>query len=145
MSHVTILIGIAVNGKPVGGVIHQPYYTESEGRTLWGVSGVGYGGFDLIAPPEEQRIATTTRSHSIPRVESALVAIKADQILRVGGAGHKALLLLEGKAHVYLFASRGCKKWDTCAPEAILNAVGGKLTKLDGEHYQYHKEVIHDQ
>lgn len=33
--------------------------------------------------------------------------------------------LVEGKASAYVFASPGCKKWDTCAPEAILHAVGG--------------------
>lgn len=26
LDHVTVLIGIASGGKPVGGVIHQPYY-----------------------------------------------------------------------------------------------------------------------
>lgn len=26
LDHVTVLIGLAVNGKAVGGVIHQPYY-----------------------------------------------------------------------------------------------------------------------
>lgn len=35
--------------------------------------------------------------------------------------------LIEGKASAYVFASPGCKKWDTCAPEAILHAVGGKI------------------
>ena len=33
--------------------------------------------------------------------------------------------LIEGKASAYVFASPGCKKWDTCAPEVILHAVGG--------------------
>lgn len=36
--------------------------------------------------------------------------------------------LVEGKASAYVFASPGCKKWDTCAPEAILHAVGGKYS-----------------
>jgi hypothetical protein len=34
--------------------------------------------------------------------------------------------LIEGKASAYVFASPGCKKWDTCAPEVILHAVGGQ-------------------
>ena len=33
--------------------------------------------------------------------------------------------LIEGKASAYVFASPGCKKCDTCAPEVILHAVGG--------------------
>ena len=35
----------------------------------------------------------------------------------------------------------GCKKWDTCAPEAILHALGGKLTDIKGEKYKYHTGV----
>jgi 3'(2'), 5'-bisphosphate nucleotidase len=48
---------------------------------------------------------------------------------------------MEGKAHAYVFASPGCKKWDTCAPEAILHAAGGKLTDMLGRSYQYHASV----
>lgn len=36
-----------------------------------------------------------------------------------------------------MFASSGCKKWDTCAPEAILSAAGGKLTDIIGNFYKY--------
>ena len=46
-------------------------------------------------------------------------------------------MLLEGKAHAYVFASPGCKKWDTAAPQAILEAAGGKLTDIKGEILPY--------
>ena len=66
---------------------------------------------------------------------------------------------MEGQAHCYVFCSPGCKKWDTCAPEAILHAIGkvsayaiwwieigntflgGKLTDIKGDFYEYHKET----
>ena len=51
------------------------------------------------------------------------------------------LLLIEGYAHAYLFASPGCKKWDTCAPEAVLHAVGGCLTDVHGNTYTYEPTV----
>lgn len=60
-------------------------------------------------------------------------------MIRCGGAGFKVLQLLEGKAHSYVFASAGCKRWDTCAPEAILEAAGGVLTDMHGNHYDYQK------
>lgn len=44
---------------------------------------------------------------------------------------------MEGKAHAYVFASKGSKRWDTCAPEAVLHAVGGTLTDSLGEQYPY--------
>jgi 3'(2'), 5'-bisphosphate nucleotidase len=53
----------------------------------------------------------------------------------------QVLLILEGKAHAYVFASPGCKKWDTCAPEAILHAAGGKLTDLHGNNFTYEATV----
>ncbi|XP_049788643.1 3'(2'),5'-bisphosphate nucleotidase 1 [Schistocerca nitens] len=148
LDHVTVLIGIAVGDKAIGGVIHQPYYNYKEpeaviGRTMWGIVGVGVGGFVPQPPPEGQRIITTTRSHSNEVVQAALDALQPDNVLRVGGAGHKVLLLLEGKAHAYVFASAGCKRWDTCAPEAVLVAAGGQLTDVHGHSYPYNSSTPH--
>lgn len=53
------------------------------------------------------------------------------------------MLLLEGRAHAYVFASPGCKKWDTCAPEALLEAAGGYLTDMHGRKYPYDATAIH--
>lgn len=91
----TILIGIAVNDRPVGGIINQPFYESngSTGRTMYGIPNVGYGGFSIIPPPVGKLIVTTTRSHSNQRVESSLTALKPDEVLRVGGAGHKVIIL----------------------------------------------------
>ncbi|XP_034940017.1 3'(2'),5'-bisphosphate nucleotidase 1 [Chelonus insularis] len=147
VDHITVLVGVAVGTKAVGGVIHQPYYKDlqksSIGRTLWGIDGVGVGGFMPVPTLIGRRIITTTRSHSNKTVQAALDAMEPDEILRVGGAGHKVLLLLEGKAHAYVFASKGCKRWDTCAPEAILHAAGGKLTDLYGDSYSYDATTSH--
>ena len=98
------------------------------GRTFYGVIGAGTIGIDRTPPPSEGVICTTTRSHSNKLVNAALEAVKPTEVLKVGGSGHKVLLLIEGKAHAYVFPSPGCKKWDTCAPEAILHALGGKVS-----------------
>lgn len=50
-------------------------------------------------------------------------------------------MLIEGKVHAYVFASKGCKKWDTCAPESVLAAVGGRLTDMHGIKMSYGAEV----
>lgn len=150
LDHVTVLIGIAVGKEAVAGVIHQPYwnYQSTEpnpkiGRTFYGLVGSGVFGLEPASPPEGRRIVTTTRSHSTGLVQDCLDIIKADEVLKVGGAGHKVMLLMEGKAHAYVFPSPGCKKWDTCAPEAILHAMGGKLTDMKGDKYEYHSTVAH--
>lgn len=114
---VTVLIGLSVQNRAVGGVIHQPYYKRSDnelGRTIWGLKGLGSGGYDTKPMADNELIVTTTRSHSNELVQSALKALDATKVIRVGGAGYKVLQLLEGDANAYVFASPGCKKWDTC-------------------------------
>lgn len=148
LDHVTVLIGIATGGKAVGGVIHQPYYNYQTpgsvlGRTVWGVVGGEVGGMSTVSPPDGCLIVTTTRSHSSSTVNDAIEALSPSEVVRVGGAGHKVMLLLEGKAHVYVFASPGCKKWDTCAPQAVLEAAGGTLTDIKGVQIPYHASAPH--
>ncbi|CAM5102700.1 unnamed protein product [Eretmochelys imbricata] len=149
LDHVTVLIGIAYEGKAIAGVINQPFYNYEAGadavlgRTIWGVLGLGAFGFQLKEVPAGKHIITTTRSHSNKLVNDCISAMNPDNVVRVGGAGNKIIQLIEGKASAYVFASPGCKKWDTCAPEAILHAVGGKLTDIHGNPFHYNKEVKH--
>jgi 3'(2'), 5'-bisphosphate nucleotidase len=49
----------------------------------------------------------------------------------------KALLVLERRVHAYVYASRGCSLWDTCAPDAVLKAAGGMLTDVFGKPISY--------
>uniref|UniRef100_A0A8C5H4L1 3'(2'),5'-bisphosphate nucleotidase 1 n=1 Tax=Gouania willdenowi TaxID=441366 RepID=A0A8C5H4L1_GOUWI len=149
LDNVTVLIGIAYAGRAIAGIINQPFYNYQLGpgavlgRTLWGMPGMGAFGFQLKEVPGDRRIITTTRSHSNKLVTDCVNAMEPHEVLRVGGAGNKIIQLIEGKASAYVFASPGCKKWDTCAPEAILHAVGGKLTDMHGNPYRYDANVKH--
>ena len=53
--------------------------------------------------------------------------------------------MIKNQADVYLHTSR-IYKWDICAPNAILNNLGGRLTKLDGQNIDFstrnRKEVL---
>jgi inositol monophosphatase 3 len=62
-------------------------------------------------------------------------AIKAD-LIPVGGAGYKAIEVLEGRAHVYGHAST-IMMWDTCAGEALINAAGGQWSTWSGHDTDY--------
>jgi hypothetical protein len=64
----------------------------SPGRTIWGITGIGTGGFEPKVAESGKTIVTTTRSHSNALVQSALDALQPDDVLRVGGAGHKVSL-----------------------------------------------------
>ena len=73
--HVTTLIGISVSGKPVGGVIHQPFFGSS-GRTVWGLVGVGMRGTELRPREGEGLVITVTRSHMSKPVQDMVDNIK---------------------------------------------------------------------
>ena len=142
LDHVTVLIGICVSGRPVAGVIHQPYYNyksnkDTTGRTIWSLQGLGAFGISKPETVPDGLIVATTRSHSSKLTNAAVDAQNPTQVLRVGGAGHKVLLVIEGRAHAYVFASSGCKKWDTAAPEAVLTCLGGVLTDIVGTPLTY--------
>ncbi len=147
LDHVTVLLGVTVKGKAIGGVMYQPYYNYKAGpdavlgRAIWGIIGMGAYGYEPIEAPKGQNIITTTRSHSNKTVVDSVAACEPSEILGAGGCGHKVLLILEGAAHAYVFGSPYCKKWDTAAPEAIVEAAGGKLTDMHGNYIEYHADV----
>lgn len=143
LDNVTVLIGISVDGKAVAGVICQPFYQNHTGRTIWSIVRLGVFGINRVNTSTDPLVITTTRSHGSRDINDTLAALEPCQVLRVGGAGHKVLLVIEGTAHAYVFPSAGCKKWDTCAPEAVLRANGGILTDVLGNDLLYHRDVEH--
>jgi 3'-phosphoadenosine 5'-phosphosulfate (PAPS) 3'-phosphatase len=66
----------------------------------------------------------------------ALGGSKSVDIIPAGGAGFKALQVIEKSADVYAHMS-GIRKWDLCAADALLRAEGGKLTNWRGDNICY--------
>lgn len=139
----TVIIGIALGGKAVGGVIHQPFVTAPDatlGRTVWGLVGLGVRGANIPTnPPASSGLRlVVTRSHYTEHVESTVKAINPTENQREGGCGNKVLMVLEGRSDAYVFPSRGTKKWDTCAGDGIVRAAGGLFTDIHGKDILYH-------
>ncbi len=66
LEQVTVLIGIGWRGRPVGGVIHQPFHgsngsspAELPGRTIWAAQGLGAHGIHETLP-DPGRISSTS-------------------------------------------------------------------------------------
>ncbi|XP_062844075.1 inositol monophosphatase 3 [Trichomycterus rosablanca] len=137
--YVTTMVCVAVNGKPVVGVIHKPF----TGFTAWGMVGAGAN----VAPRESYNAANpkviVSRSHA-GKVKGFIQQAFGNntEIIPAGGAGYKVLALLDAtdeeyeKADMYVHVTF-IKKWDICAGNAILNAVGGQMTTLKGEEIDY--------
>jgi 3'(2'), 5'-bisphosphate nucleotidase len=183
---VTCLIGVAVDGRPVAGIIHQPFYSAADpegwwgdriareggakaaaapaapatgtaaplGRNVWGVVGVGVFGLGPAPSPARDTatsfVVCTSRSKRHPATGPALAALEPALLrgrtveeVRVGAAGHHLLGVLEGRADLYVQFCAGCKRWDTCAGEALLRARGGALVDAAGVPYSYGGRARH--
>ncbi|KAI3375345.1 hypothetical protein L3Q82_021836 [Scortum barcoo] len=146
VKYVTTMVCVAVDGKPIIGVIHQPF----TGYTAWAYVGQGsnirHRSSYSVSPPK----VIVSRSHS-GKVKSFIQDAfgNSTAIIGAGGAGYKVLALLEtpskagaiDQADVYVHITF-IKKWDICAGAAILNALGGHMTTLKGEDIDYSGEPV---
>lgn len=142
-----IHIGLCIEGRPVLGVVAQP----AAGRVSWGITeGENAGAWieQDEGDPTPLRVSTrdidhlrmvSSKSHSSPRTLRVLelLSIDDEDHLRTGSTGVKISLIAHDEADVYVHPTRGTKLWDSCAPEALLAAAGGRLTDVFGRPLRY--------
>ncbi|KAK2843952.1 hypothetical protein Q5P01_010611 [Channa striata] len=147
VNYVTTMVCVAVDGKPVIGVIHQPF----TGLTAWAFVGQGSNMRPRASYSVNSPKAIVSRSHS-GKVKSFIREAFGNStiITEAGGAGYKVLSLLDipasepiGQADVYIHIT-AIKKWDICAGAALLNALGGHMTTLKGEDIDYSGTPINE-
>jgi 3'(2'), 5'-bisphosphate nucleotidase len=138
-----VQIGLALGGESVLGVVYQPVrgvlYRAASNEGAWIEAGE-----DRAAPlsvsnltrPSEMVLASS-RSHRSSRMERVVSAFGFKDETRRGSVGVKIGLIAERQADLYLHLSPSTKQWDTCGPEAILVAAGGRLTDLFGQPLRY--------
>ena len=142
LNYVTVMVCIAVRGKPIAGIIHQPY----SGKTKW--AWVGHGVSKTLVEDTEPKPSNhnkevrtiVSRSHPGSVLDVANNAFKDSgmsvKAIKAAGAGYKVLQVAEHHADLYLHTT-AIKKWDVCAGNAVLNAIGGKMTTLFGNELNY--------
>lgn len=132
--------------------------TDGPVVVISGVVGGGLGGIppkDLAAAEARARLgkdAVADAGAALPALEFASSEDTADRaciearllaggrIVPVGGAGNKVLQVLLGRADAALGNLKTCL-WDTCAPEALLVASGGRMTDYFGEPLNHHADA----
>lgn len=128
----TVLIGAyeKSSGKPIIGIINQPFFQQLadgyKSKIYWGC----LGNYHNIAEHTE-------RSHKIAILSSSecddykqtLKSLNYSTISSAG-AGYKILKIISGDADIYLLSQDTTYRWDTCSCQAILNALGGGLVDL---------------
>lgn len=82
--------------------------------------------------PEGQRGLSVVLSASEKQpVKEALTSVCGpDKIMYASGAGFKILCVIQGLADAYVLSEGSTFKWDSCAPHALLRALGGGVVDL---------------
>ncbi len=135
----TVNLALILDHEPVLGIIGVP----AQRRSFWG--GVGLGAFvqragvaperiEISEPGQPVRVAGS-RSHTTPQTAQYLRRLGTHELQSVGSA-LKFCLIAQGKADLYpRFGPTS--EWDTAAGQAILEAAGGHVTRMDGHRLRY--------
>ena len=140
----TVNIARIENHKPVYGVVHVPV----TGVTYVGAAGKGAWRIDGDADPVAIEVAAATpdvarvvgsRSHQSADVAAWLERIGNHDIIAMGSS-LKFCVVAEGKADVYPRLGL-TSEWDTGAAQAVVEAAGGSVVRLDGEPLDYNNKA----
>src|SRR5690606_14241837 len=96
-----------------------------------------------VAEVERARFVASKshRDETLDRVKSAL---GISNELNVGSVGLKMALVAAGDRDLYVNTPSKTASWDSCAPEAILTAAGGRVTDLHGDLLRYDQVDVHN-
>jgi 3'(2'), 5'-bisphosphate nucleotidase len=140
-----VMIGLAVAGRAAAGVVVLPTTGQAfVGRV--GPKGCAYvedatGLRRELRPSAERAPANArllvSRSHRPRLVDPFTTRLGITRLVPCGSVGVKVARLAAGEADLYVHGGGGASLWDACAPEAILDATGGRFTDLDGEPIDY--------
>ena len=138
----SIMIGLAVDGVPVLGVVYMP-----DGDRLYAAArGLGA----TVEVKHEKQGLRTDQLHWPPRMvgsrshpDSMTLEIRdrlgVTDIAPSGSVGVKCALIAEGKRDLYVHPVPYLNEWDTCAPEVLLREAGGEVTDCLGAPLRYNK------
>lgn len=135
-----VMIGLCVDGHPILGVIAAP----ALGRTWAAADGQAFEIRDgariplHLGPPHTPPRVLVSRKHPPPAgVQTVLNRLGGATHVPRGSVGVKCGLLAAGEADLYLHPSRGTWLWDCAAPQALIEAAGGRFTRPDGSKVPY--------
>jgi 3'(2'), 5'-bisphosphate nucleotidase len=138
-----VMIGLAERGRAALGVVVMPVSGEAlAGRVGRGAFAEDASGarrplaVSAVSDPREATIMVS-RSHRPAIIDPLIARLGLRRAIPCGSVGVKIARLVLGAADLYVHGGLGAKRWDTCAPEAILVAAGGRFSDLSGAPMDY--------
>jgi len=137
----TVNVALVRGHRPVLGVVAAP----ALGLTYYAAEGVGAfrqrdGGpaeAIRVRPAGDPLVVVGSRSHRGDSLDGLLARLGAHELRPVGSA-LKFCLVAEGSADFYPRLGP-TSEWDTAAAQAVLEAAGGAVTRIDGTPLSYNE------
>ena len=135
----TINIALVVEHEPLMGVVSAP----AQHLLYWGAAGTGafsrHEGASQtpihVGPPAVPIRVVRSRSHAGPQTAAYLARLGPHVTMGLGSS-LKFCLIAQGNAEIYpRFGPTS--EWDTAAGQALLEAAGGHVTRMDGHRLRY--------
>jgi len=145
-----VMVGLAVDGRPAVGAVGHPLsgrvYAGALGAGAWREEPTGertpLHTSTLAQPPDIRLVAS--KSHRTSRIDAVKRALQITDEMNVGSIGLKIGLVSEAVRDLYVYTGGRTKIWDTCGPEAILAAAGGRMTDIDGHPLVYDRPDLYN-
>jgi 3'(2'), 5'-bisphosphate nucleotidase len=142
----TVNIALIHGGRPVAGVVYAPAIErlflgwrddDGPGLAFQERSGSKRTPIRVVRPGDEGVVVVASRSHRDPKTDEYLEKVRVKSFLSAGSS-LKFCLVATGEADLYPRLGR-TMEWDTAAGQAVLEAAGGSVTRLDGAPLTYGK------
>jgi len=135
-------IGLVRDGAPVLGVVAVPEFAEvfwgGAGLGAWKRDGQGERPIRVREAPEAGLVVMGSAHHAQdPRLAAWLAGRPVARVENIGSS-IKMLRVAEGAADLHP-RFQATMEWDTAAPQAVLEAAGGRLALWDGGALAYGK------
>ncbi|HEY0712940.1 MAG TPA: 3'(2'),5'-bisphosphate nucleotidase CysQ [Polyangia bacterium] len=138
-----VMIGLCIDGRPRLGVLAMPangdLYEAVVGVGGWKVSADGtrtpLKTSTLTGPPGIRLVAS--KSHRTKDVDGFRKAMQITDEVNVGSIGVKVAMVASDQRDLYVYPGSRTKIWDSCAPEAVILAAGGRITDVRGNALSY--------
>ena len=142
-----IMIGLAVRGEPVVGVVYQPIDNVLYGAALGqGAFVEEFGDRYPLRVSDEAALdkfrLVVSRSHRPALVDKMIARMGLQRERSIGSVGLKIGLIARGQAEFYVHPNRGTKEWDTCAPDIIVREAGGMMTDCWNRPLKYNQRDV---
>jgi 3'(2'), 5'-bisphosphate nucleotidase len=139
----TVNIALISDHQPVLGIVHVPVtdisYFGARNNGAWRQAGSSTAeSISIRQPAANPAVIVGSRSHANPELASQLEQLGPHELISMGSS-LKFCRVAEGLADFYPRLGPTCE-WDTAAAQAVVEAAGGQVVKIDGSPLAYNSK-----